>query len=186
MKHILTLLGILVLAASAAVAGPLDPVLDLLPAGNITGAPGSTIGWGYEIINNSTSWYLPVSVSAPVFVDGVPTLIFDYPSVGPGATVIQPYTGTLGFLQLALFSSATVGHIDQGTVILSGEYFSGDPYTDPNATDLGAAPDARTALSATVVPGTTQIPEPSYRWILAAGLGLAALRGGTLRGYGRG
>lgn len=52
-----------------------------LPAdGNIAGAPGSTIGWGYSIHNeSSTHWLATTGLNAGSFGDATPNAIFDFP-----------------------------------------------------------------------------------------------------------
>ena len=60
--------------------------------GNISGAPGATIGWGYSITNESTSdWLLATNLNADSFAFGTPTLLFDFPEVAPGATVTEVF-----------------------------------------------------------------------------------------------
>jgi hypothetical protein len=52
--------------------------------GSISGPPGSTIGWGYMIFNDSmTMWFEPTNLSADVFTNGTPLNIFDFPILAP-------------------------------------------------------------------------------------------------------
>jgi len=63
----------------------------LLPSGgNVSGPAGSLVGWGYSITNNSsTDWFLATNLNSDSFANGIPTLIFDFPEVAPGATVTE-------------------------------------------------------------------------------------------------
>ena len=55
--------------------------LDLIPAtGNVEGSPGSTVGWGYTITNNSADWLQPESLNTDVFLNGTPNSVFDFPA----------------------------------------------------------------------------------------------------------
>jgi hypothetical protein len=177
MKIAYMLFGMAMLAAAAALA---DPVLTALP-GTIDGNPGSTIGWGYSIFNDTTDWYLPTSISTPSFADGTPVVLFDYPAVAPGATVTEDYNGSQGLLELTLSAAAPVGAQDIGDVVLSGDYFDSDPFTNPQATDLGSAPNAIAPINATVVAATT-VPEPSLLWVLI-GLCFGLLMRGSYRRF---
>ena len=70
----------------AATAGFADTItLALVPAsGNVSGPPGSTVGWGYTITNNSSDRIQTQNITAGVFLDGTPNVIFDFPAVAPG------------------------------------------------------------------------------------------------------
>ena len=165
----LILSGVVVLAAARAFAGP---VLTALPNSSIEGSPGSSIGWGYSIFNDSpTLWYLPSVFSAPVFGIGTPVSLFDYPAVAPLATVTQAYTGALGLLRVDIFPGAAAGQSDSGSIILSGAYWNGDPFQG-GAGIVGAAPDAVASIAA----GVTTVPEPSTALPGLAALLLAAGR----------
>jgi hypothetical protein len=157
------------LTATSALAG----TLTALPDGSIAGSPGSTIGWGYSLSNSDPNfWYLPTSISLPSFSIGTPTVLFDYPAVGPMDTVTETYNGTLGLLQLTINANAAIGSSNSGPVVLYGEYWTGDPYTDPTAAFDADAPDLTASITGTVSAVATT-PEPSLTWA-AAGL-LSAL-----------
>ena len=56
-------------------------------------APGSTVGWGYSITNNSTTKWLVITgldASTSAFITSNP-YFFDFPSIAPGASRIVPY-----------------------------------------------------------------------------------------------
>jgi hypothetical protein len=178
-KKAIVLLGMLVFLGTIAHAGP---VLTASPTGSLSGPPGSSLGWGYSIFNDSaTLWFLPTSISTPAFGEGTPIVLFDYPAVGPSDIVTQAYTGFLGLLKLGLDSNATVGLVESGDVIVTGEYWSGNPFTDPTAHVVSAAPDAETVITATVTPASA-VPEPSTAFV---GLGLIAVAVLRKRVFGR-
>src|ERR1700682_6143025 len=65
--------------------------------GNISGAPGSTIAWGYSITNeSSTNWLVTTALDVDVFLKGVPTFLFDFPVLYAGTTVTVPYDASIG------------------------------------------------------------------------------------------
>lgn len=55
--------------------------------------PGSTIGWGYSITNNSaTDWLVVYGLTAGNFPGATPNpYFFDFPSIAPGTSRIVPY-----------------------------------------------------------------------------------------------
>lgn len=55
--------------------------------------PGSTVGWGYSITNNSaTNWLVVYGLSAGSFPGATPNpYFFDFPSIAPGSSRIVPY-----------------------------------------------------------------------------------------------
>lgn len=135
-----------------------------IPAsGDISGPPGSTIGWGFSITNNSQDWLETTALNAGSFlelnalVSPNPNLLFDYPIVSPEATVKMDYlAGSSGLYEITWDLLATVGFVNSGDFVLSGELFSTDP-TSVGAVDLGAAPDLMTPYTASVA----AVPEPS-------------------------
>ena len=173
MNTTLKLLGIGVLATIGAIA---NPILTPLPSSSITGAPGTTIGWGYSLYNDNTSdWYVPDSISTPSFTIGIPNVLFDYPSVAPLTTVSQSYvTGLQGLLELAISSSANIGAVDLGTIYLYGSFWDSDPYTNSSATIVASAPTVSANVTSTVTaPATT--PEPASIWLLVSACTVAVL-----------
>jgi hypothetical protein len=138
--------------------------------GNISGAPGATIGWGYSITNESTSdWLLATNLDADSFAFGTPTLLFDFPEVAPGATVTEVFDpiGLTGLYEDVLDDSAPNGSVDSGDFVLSAEWYNGDPFN--GGTLIGDAPDMEAAYTATVT-SSSSTPEPSSFVLLAGGL----------------
>jgi hypothetical protein len=81
--------------------------------------PGSTIGWGYALQNQSSSlWLVPSDLNAGTFLNGTPALLFDFPVLGPGASATKdfdPGTST-GLYQLTWDALAPLGFVNAGTL----------------------------------------------------------------------
>ena len=157
-------LAILAMASQAS-ASTID--LILLPSdGAVSGPPGSIVGWGYSITNNSlTDWFRTTALNSDSFSNGSPVLLFDFPIVAPGATVSVPFdSGTgAGLYELIWDVGAPAGFVNSGNFVLSGEWWDGDPLNGGNF--LFSEPDISLPYSATVTeegPGTT---EPSTWWL---------------------
>ena len=150
-----------------------DLTLSLLPASDISGPAGSTIGWGYSITNNTLNWVETDNLNAGIFLNGTPASAFDFPILAPMSVVTEEFssvaTGSCsappcGLYELTWDSGAPVGFVNSGTFTVSADYFDGDP-NDPSSTDLGPAPDMTADYSATVSsPGS--VPEPSALMLL--------------------
>ena len=126
---------------------------NLVPtSGIISGSPGSTVGWGYTIVNNSTSdWLVTTALSAGTFSNGLPQSLFDFPVVAPLSTVTQQFnmdTGN-GLFQISWDISAVVGSQNSGSFGLSAEWWNGNPSAGgssiANALDAGAVCSGRQA-----------------------------------------
>lgn len=150
-------------------------------SGDISGPPGSTIGWGYTLTNDTALWIQPMGVSADAFLNGTPNVLFDFPAVAPGSFVTLNFslvaTGACSFPPCGLYSltwdtTAPVGFVNSGSFIVSSDFYSGDP--NNGGTDLGPAPDASAAYSATVTGSGT--PEPSSLTLMVSGLAGLGLR----------
>jgi hypothetical protein len=130
----------------------------VLPQGGaIVGDPGSTVGWGYSIENESASlWLVTTEMDAGVFQHGTPDLLFDFPAIAPGSSVTVPFdqaAGT-GLAELMWDSSAPAGFNNSGNFILRAEWWDGDP--------LGSG-QFRFAASDSAQPyvASTATPEPA-------------------------
>lgn len=138
--------------------------------GNISGAPGATIGWGYSITNESTSdWLLATNLNADSFAFGTPTLLFDFPEVAPGATVTEVFDpiGLTGLYEDVLNNPVPNGSVDSGDFVLSAQWYNGDPFN--GGTLIGDAVDTNAAYTATVT-SSSSTPEPSSFVLLASGI----------------
>jgi len=150
---------------------------DVLPVGGaISGPPGSTIGWGYTLTNQSAnSWLMLTGVSADVFLNGTPDAsVFNLPILAPGTTLSQAYDplNFLGLYQLTWDPTAPVGFVNAGLFNVSGEWWDGDPFAGGQ---LLGTDSQYAAYSATVTPVAT-VPEPSTLALLATGLAAFLLR----------
>lgn len=131
--------------------------------GSIAGPPGSTIGWGYSITNDSSvDWLVTASLTSFPFLHGTPDASpFDFPIIPPNTTVTVPYnqvTNT-GLFALTWDSNAPIGFNNSGLFTLGSEWWSGDPFN--GGMFLGDAPDETAAYSATVS-SPSPLTEPSF------------------------
>jgi hypothetical protein len=138
--------------------------------GNIFGAPGSTIGWGYSVTNESTtSWLLATKLGADSFEYGTPTPLFDFPEVAPGATVTESFDpiGLTGLYQDVLNAGTPKASMDSGNFVLSAQWFNGDPFN--GGTFIANAIDTSAAYSASVT-STNTVPEPGSAFLVTVGV----------------
>jgi hypothetical protein len=146
---------------------------NLLPlSGNVSGPPGSLVGWGYSLTNDSTAdWFMSTSLNADSFLNGTPTSLFDFPILGPGDTSPEPFdpVNNVGLYELQWDASAPAKFVNSGNFVLSGEWWNGDPLN--GGTFIADAPDISLPYSATVA-GMRITPEPSSFLVLACGMGI--------------
>ncbi|MES1258608.1 MAG: hypothetical protein ABUS51_09260 [Acidobacteriota bacterium] len=154
-------------------AGPDSPELfgwsfTLLPP-DISGPPGSTIGWGYQIVNlDPDFWLSTTALDADLFQFATPLSLFDFPILAPGATVTEFFdqAAPAGLYQQTWDNDAPLGFVNTGTFIVTGDFYIGDPLAGGVLLEEGTQRSA--AYSATVAANT---PEP--RTLLLAGFVLA-------------
>lgn len=152
------------------------PILTLVPSsGTVAAAPGGTIGWGYEIVNDDPdSWLVISSLNTDGFQFGtVNDFIFDFPILAPGATLTTAYVaGLQGLAEFTWDLTAPLDFVNSGLFRIGAELWDGDPFAGGQfALTL---PDFTAPYSV----GVTQppsVPEPGSLLLLSAGLGLAAL-----------
>ena len=103
----------------------------LIPSdGNVSGLPGSLVGWGYSLMNNDPSnWFMSTDLNADSFLNGPPTLLFDFPILAPGGSVTEAFdpVNSMGLFELPWDPSAPDGFVNSGNFTLSGQWFDGDP-----------------------------------------------------------
>jgi len=151
---------VLLLFAGCATAYSASITFDLIPAdGVVAGDPGSSVGWGYSITNNSDEYYLVTyALNADVFEHGLPLSLFDFPAIAPGATVSEQFTvDEAGLFELTWDSDAPAGFLNGGEFTLSSYYYTGDPLLDGEFVSF--APDVTADYSAAVTGG--EVPEPA-------------------------
>src|ERR1035441_834745 len=118
-------------------------VFTLLPSdGNVSGAPGSLVGWGYALTNtDSSNWFMATNLNSDSFSNGTPTPLFDFPILAPGAVATEAFdsVNSVGLYELQWDSSAPVGFVNSGDFTLSGEWWDGDPFN--GGSFIADAPD---------------------------------------------
>jgi hypothetical protein len=155
-----TLFAAILLSAVSAMAANIYDFSVLPSNGDIEGTPGSTIGWGYSIHNESTSlWLVTTAVNTGVFQHGTPSLIFDLPAIAPGSTDTVPFNAasSMGLEELTWDSSAPVGFTNSGEFVLSGQWWNGNPLAGGHF--LFAASSADEPYKASVA--GSAVPEPA-------------------------
>lgn len=163
------------LAAAGALAMPFS--FQVLPLGGaVSGPPGATVGWGYELTNTSSDWWLELTaLNSDSFANGTPSNLFDFPILAPGASVSVLYDGTSGLFQLTWDAGAPVGYVNSGLFVASGAFWDGDPLA--GGTFIEVAEDQSGAYSATVA----GVPEPATLLLLGSGMVMLAQARGRSR-----
>ena len=146
------------------------------PTGDVSGAPGSTVGWGYTITNNSSDYWLVTTDLGATgsFHDGTPMDIFDFPDLAPGGTMTEDFNPAIptGLYELTWAGNAPGGSANSGNFDLSAQWYNGNPLS--GGTFVSDATDQTQPYSASVV---ASVPEPAPFLLLLTGLwGLEALR----------
>jgi hypothetical protein len=157
------------------------PTLTLDPVGGaLSGIPGSTVGWGFTLANDSD--YLVVSSaeftgagSLGVFTDFIAQ--FNSIVVGPSpenTSVSQAFglNAHTGIGSFAIDAGASVGGTATGFIEISYDLFSvspNDPNFDPGIDSISFGNTLRSNASVTVTSTTGQIPEPNILALLFIG-----------------
>lgn len=167
----LLVLSTVLFGPSSAWADPWTFSLDP-PAGAISGTPGSSIGWGYTISNQSaTNWLMLTGLSSDPFANATPDAsLFTFPILAPGTAFSVAYSPAAleGLFQITWDANAPVGFTNTGTFVLSGEFWDADPLAGGNFVLLGF--DQSAAYSASVSAGSTSVPEPSTLLLIIFGI----------------
>src|SRR5687768_4140918 len=173
-SHLL-LVSVVLLVSQTAYADPFT--FSTIPSsGTVIGGPGSTVGWGYSITNlSSTNWLMITALNSGAFLLGTPDAsIFNFPILEPGATVTVTYVpGTSGLFEFSWDLSAPDDFENIGMFLLSGEFWSGDPFA--GGAFVGFAEDQSAPYIARVSSSGTPVPEPSTLFMLSLATGCILL-----------
>lgn len=154
------------------------PLISLLPPGDATiiAAPGDTVGWGYEIVNDDpVHWLVVSSPNADLFAHGTvtdPLNIFDFPILAPASAWTTPYVpGTLGLWEFTWDLTAPAGFVNSGVFRVGAELWDGDPFAGGQF--ASALPDLTAPYEVAVAPPPSAVPEPGTLLLVSLGLGFA-------------
>ena len=168
------------------------PTLALDPAsGDITGAPGSTVGWGFTFSNLGSNWAVVTSSDFCVGVITSPCnnsfgAYADF--AGPQFILVGPDPESASFNQA--FDSSTQQGIGSffinptsvgtvlGQIVLTYDLFSVDPNSlnfDPTADTVSVGNYLMADASVTAATSTVTTPEPRTLLLLLVGVGMLAL-----------
>jgi hypothetical protein len=146
----------------------------LIPAdGNVSGPPGSIVGWGYSITNqSSTDWLVTSGLNSDPFLFGTPNSLFDFPDLAPGTTATVAFDPGLsvGFYELTWDTSVPSGFANFGNFTLSSEWWNGDPLA--NGQFIREAADVSQPYFAEVQESTVFTPEPTSLKLVLFGISL--------------
>jgi hypothetical protein len=168
------------ISAGQAATLTLDPV-----NGEISGAPGDTLGWGFTITNDTdflviTSAEFDPSSAVGTFTDFISADNFIVVGPSPESTsVSQPFdqTALTGVGSFAISPSALPGDTATGQIVLTYDLFSvspNDPNFDPDF-DLITTDNTLSANASVIVAGRAAVPEPRGTALMVIALLLVAL-----------
>jgi hypothetical protein len=177
-----------ILLAGAVSAGP---VFTITPSGDVSGAPGSTVGWGFTITNDTdyieitSAQYCVNPVSFPLvctpsglgtfndFISQFNDIIVGPPGGTDPTSVSQDFDPILmtGVGSFVIDPGASGG--DAGQIVLTYNVTDLDP-NDPNAVTLGT--DLVLSANASVNVSTPEPGTAGLIFLALAGLGVARRR----------
>ncbi len=165
-----TFLVCMLLACGASAA----PILTLNPvSGALSGAPGSTIGWGFTITSDLPDYMAITYVEftpPPAFGTFTDFAGYNFLVIGPSGTVTQAFNaGAMsGLGSFQILGSATPG-VYNGELWVHWESYADDPSGGPSGDPTGSGV-FQPAVSITVT-APTAVPEPGSWLMFAGGLG---------------
>jgi len=171
-------------AATVAFADPTFTFNTVPLSGDISGAPGETIGWGYSITNNDSSDYLVLTnLDAGTFLNGSASGLFDFPILAPGETVTESFDAAIpqGLYELTWDPGAPDAFENSGEFTVTADWYDGDPSGSGSPIDGFTGITAIQPYSASVVESSVATPEPSgIAAVLVCLLGIVILRNRAL------
>jgi hypothetical protein len=177
--------GALLLCLGAAASLRATTVFTLTPSGDVSGTPGSTVGWGFTIQNDTdyveitSAQYCVNPVNFPLvctssalgtftdFISQFNDIIVGPPGGTDPSSVSQNFDpiGLTGIGSFAIDNGASGG--DQGQIVLTYNLTSLDP-RDPNAVPRGTDLAMSANASVTVTGGS--VPEPGTAAMMVVAL----------------
>jgi len=171
------LLGFLLLASAGRARADGTYSFSIVPpSGAASGSPGSTIGWGYSITNNSTTDLLvTLDANEDSVLDslGTVTAIFDAPIIAPNTTATESYDSMamLGLIELTLDPGLPVGTTATGHIFMVAMFCTALDPTTGMPVNCGKVINESVSYNVTVTPPPgTGVPEPSSMLLLFSGL----------------
>jgi hypothetical protein len=165
------------------------PAFNVSPSGDLLGAPGSLIGWGFSLFNDTN--YIEITsaqfcmepVSFPACTAASQGSFTDYISqfsdivLGPGEIDSQAFNSSLltGLGSFAIDLSASNLAMDSGQIILTYNVFDGNP-NNPGVNLL--LTDLTLSANASVTVDSSTVPEPGT--LILVGMALTAFIGARL------
>lgn len=179
LKRLLLLSAILTVlfstTAQAATVLQLDPM-----GGAISGLPGSTIGWGFNLSNTEnflvvTSAAFESATTLGTFTDFISASNFFVVGPAPSASTVWAQTFNAstqtGIGSFTINPGAAAGSVTNGQIVLSYDLFSRSPVDalfNPD-TDTLSNGNLVTASASVSVPGTI-VPLPAAVWLFGSAL----------------
>jgi len=166
------------------------PILTLTASPDLSGGPGSIVGWGFTIVND-TADYLefsssqfclnPVLLTPALACTSTLTGVFNDiivgndPIIGPHSTLSEGFdeigfTSGIGYFQIG--PAAPSGSSDAGQIVLIYDGFDQNPNTGPATQVLFSVP---LATDASVSVSESATPEPATVALVAATFAILAM-----------
>lgn len=182
MNHLLLRVCTLALLGSAALSATGITFSPIPPSGQISGLPGETIGWGFDITPDSTDW---IAVTGSIWLFETNPAIGFYTDFiglqgGPLGGYLQPLTPnwlqlfdnslSTGLGSFTIDGAAPLGASTSATLRILFERYSDNPTVCNNCFLEGGSADLQ--LTVNVAEPTAAVPEPATYSLLAAALAI--------------